>query len=340
MSAAVTAVVVCYDEQPQELRGAVDALLAQTLPPQEILLVDNSADGHLAAELDGHHPTLRAIALKRNAGYPPAVNVAAREATGRYLFCLNPDAQAAPDCLEKLVAAADADERVAIAGAQILLEDGKTRNAGANPLHPTGISPSGGYGEPREHGEPRDVIVASGACCLMRRDTFNELGGFVDEFFLYYDDADYAWRANIAGRRVVYVPQATVTHGYEFARRGRKWFYLERNRLFSVLANYEARTLLLLAPLLLLTELGLLAVAALQGWLPQKLEAYGALAGLRGRIAEQRALVARTRRRSDAEVLELVSVRLDSQLLPAAGALLANAFCVPYMWIVRRLLGR
>ncbi len=79
---------------------------------------------------------------------------------------------------------------------------------------------------------------------------------------MYYDDVDPAWRARIAGMRVVYCPDAVVTHGYEFARRGRKWFYLERNRLFSVLANYEPKTLILLTPLLLATELGLLALAA------------------------------------------------------------------------------
>src|SRR5205807_9143477 len=127
-------------------------------------------------------------------------------------------------------------------------------------------------------------IVVSGACCLIRRDAFTRLGGFVDSFFLYYDDADLGWRARIAGLRVVYCPEATVCHHYEFARRGRKWFYLERNRLFSVLANYEMRTLLLLAPLLLAAELGLLAVAALQGWLGHKLRAYGSLAALSGKL--------------------------------------------------------
>src|SRR5437879_6566940 len=103
-------------------------------------------------------PGPRPVAAKRPA---------ARERGGR-----PPDAHAEPECLEQLVAVADSDREILMVGAQILLSDGVTRNAGANPLHPTGISPAGGYGEPRETGEPRDVAVVSGACCLFRREAF------------------------------------------------------------------------------------------------------------------------------------------------------------------------
>lgn len=335
----ITAVIVCYDEEPEQVLAAIDGLLGQTLAPAEILIVDNDPGGRLASELRERPSQATVIAPGSNLGYPAAVNLAVARATGDFLLCLNPDARAEPDCLAKLAAVAEADAQVALVGAQIVLEDGLTRNAGANPLHPTGISPSGGYGEPREGGEPRDVAVVSGACCLFRRAAFLALGGFVEEFFLYYDDVDLAWRARIAGMRVVYCPDAAVAHGYEFSRRGRKWLYLERNRLFSVLANYEARTLVLLGPLLLATELGLLAVAARGGWLSQKLESYRSLLGLRRRLLAQRRAVQRSRHCTDVEVLDLIDDRLDSALLSPRGTGLANAFCVPYMRLARRLLG-
>jgi GT2 family glycosyltransferase len=332
----ITAAIVRYDDEPEEIRAVVDGLLAQKRAPAEILVVDNGPDGSLAEDLDGYASGVTAIAPGANLGYTAAVNLAAEHARGDYLVCLNPDAHAEPDCLEKLAAVADSDARIALVGAQILLEDGLTRNAGANPLHPTGISPSGSYGEPRETGEPRDVAVVSGACCLIRRSALAALGGFVDEFFLYYDDVDLAWRARIAGMRVVYCPDAVVTHRYEFARRERKWFYLERNRLFGVLANYESRTLLFLSPLLLATELGVLAVAAHDGWLSQKLNGYRSLFAMRGLLRAQRRTVRRSRRRGDAELLELVDDRFDSALLPARSAAVANACGVPYMRLVRR----
>ncbi len=339
-TAAVTAVIVCYDEHPEELRAAIDGLLAQTRPPAEIVVVDNGPEGALAKALDGCAPNVRALAAEANLGYPAGVNLAASNASGDYLFCLNPDARADDDCVQRLVTVAESDPSIAIVGAQILLEDGDTTNAGANPLHPTGISPSGGYGERREHGEPRDVIVVSGACCLIRRAAFERLGGFVDSFFLYYDDADLGWRARIAGLRVLYCPQATVRHHYEFARRGRKWFYLERNRLFSVLSNYEMRTLLLLAPLLLAAELGLLAVAALQGWLGQKLRAYGSIVTLRGELRSHRRVVQGSRRCGDGELLAFFEDRFDSPLLPRRPAALASLLSAAYMRFVRAALIR
>ena len=182
------------------------------------------------------------------------------------------------------------------------------------------------------------AIVVSGACFLARREAFLAIGGFVEDFFLYYEDVDLCWRTWIAGDRVLYCPAAVALHGYEFGGSPGKWFLLERNRLSAVFANYERRTLALLAPLLALTELGLLFVAAAGGWLPQKLRAYVALYARRGRLAEHRRAVQASRRRSDRELLPLFDDRLDSKLLPRLGAALANAVCVPYLFALRRLL--
>jgi N-acetylglucosaminyl-diphospho-decaprenol L-rhamnosyltransferase len=336
----ISPVIVSYDESLEEIRAALESMLAQTRAPSEILVIDNGQRGPSFAEsLSAYGEQVKVIDAGSNIGYAPAINLAARRASGDYLVTLNPDAHAEPECLERLAAVADSDPQILLTGAQILLEDGVTRNAGANPLHPTGISPAGGYGKPRESGAPRDVAVVSGACCLIRREAFLALGGFVDEFFVFYDDPDMGWRALIAGMRVVYCPDAVALHGYEFSRReGEKWFLLERNRGFSVLANYEARTLLLLGPLLVATELGLLAVAAYGGWLSQKLRSYRSLLALRKRVLAQRRAVQATRRRTDAQVLEFFDVRLDSALLPPPGPALANAVWVPYVWLVRRLL--
>jgi GT2 family glycosyltransferase len=333
----VTAVIVCYDEPPEEVGAAVDSLLAQTQPPREILIIDNGPDGRLAQHLQDRSDVVEGVATRSNLGFRAGISLAASRASGDYLLVLNPDARAEAACVERLTAVAVADPDIAIVGAQILLEDGQTINAGDNPLHPTGISTSGHYGEPREHGRPRDVAGVSGACWMIRRSAFHELGGFVDELFLYYEDTDLSWRAHIAGMRVVYCPEAVVVHGYEFGRRGRKWFLLERNRLFCVLANYEGRTLLALAPLLLATEAGLLVVSALGGWLGHKLRAYVSLVRLRPRLLARRGAVQSMRRRTDAELFPYFSDRLGSPFLPARGVALANFFCVPYMRIVRRL---
>jgi GT2 family glycosyltransferase len=333
----VTALIVWYDEAPEMIRAGVESLLSQADPPREILIFDDGPK----ARMELLDRPVRSIGSRANEGYFAGISRAVADCSTEYLLVQNPDCRVEPGCVETLVATADADERIAIAGAQIMLGDGTTVNAGDNPVHPTGISYSGRYGEAPEHGPPRDVASSSGACWLVRRSAFEALGGLIDEQFLYYgEDVDLAWRALIAGMRVVFCPEAFARHDYEFSRRPHKLFMLERNRLFSVLCNYERRTLALLAPLLVLTELGIIAASALQGWLPAKLRAYWSLVRWRRRLAAHRRMVQSTRVRPDREVLELFSDRLDTPLIPGPAQALANAFSVPYMRAVRLLLER
>ena len=223
-----------------------------------------------------------------NLGYPQACNFAAPHASGEWLFFLNPDAQAAPDCLERLLE--EAGDDVAVLGAQVLLPDGAV-NAGDNPVHLVGLSWSGRYREPRENGAARDVACVSGAASLIRAATFRALCGHSPGFFLYVDDTDIAWRTWLAGMRVRFVPRAVITHDYEFDKGVRKWLHLEHNRLWMVLANYRLATLLALAPLLLAAEAGIAVLARRDGWWPEKVEAWRTAWAERRQIAAWRRFV-------------------------------------------------
>jgi GT2 family glycosyltransferase len=337
VAGTVSALIVWYDEPPEMIQRAVRSLHEQSVRPQEILIFN---DGPVAQVDRLEDPgSVRPIGDGGNHGYFAGISRAISLISTDYLLVLNPDAEAEPGALETLVATAEDDPRIAIAGAQIMLSDGRRTNAGHNPLHPSGISVSGRYGQAREPGPPRDVASSSGACWLVRRSAFHALGGLVDELFLYYhEDVDLAWRALIGGMRVVFCPEAGARHDYDFSRRKHKWYLLERNRLFSVLANYQRRTLLLLAPALLATEVGLLLVAAREGWLYSKLRGYLWLMRHRRLLSAHRRSVQALRRRSDREVLRLFTDRLESPLLPGAGTRLLNLVWVPYMRAARALL--
>lgn len=298
------------------------ALAAQTVPAHEVVVVDNAGD----PVLDGLDA--RVLRPGANLGYVGACNLAARETAGEWLLFVNPDAVPAATALERLLSASD--ERTAIAGAQILLPGGERVNAGDNGLHVSGLSWSGRYGEPREHGPPRDVAVASGACLLVRRADFERLGGYHEGYFLYHDDVDLAWRARLAGRRVLLVPEATAVHDYDFAKGPYKWFWLERNRLWTVLSDYEARTLVLLAPVLALTELAVLAFAVRGGWWREKLRGWGELWRGRHELRAWRTGVQQRRRVPDAELLGAMTGRLDTPLLAAPGVAAAGAALEAY----------
>ncbi len=314
VSATITAIVVSFAD-PDACVTAVRSLLDQSLQPVEVLVVDNDPDGAAARifAVGQFPPSVRVLHPEANLGYTGAANLAAGQARGEWLFFLNPDAVAAGDCLERLVDAVDAGE-VAIVGAQVLLPDGRV-NAGENPINIAGVSWSGGYGSAREHGPPRDTAAVSGAALLTRRDAFLEAGGLCPYFFMYVDDTDLAWRMRLAGRRVRYCPEAVVVHHYEFEKGAHKWFYLERNRAWALVSNFQLPTLLLLAPVLLATEAIVVVRAVSEGWLTEKARAWVSLLAHADQLRCWRKHVQSTRTVSDYRVLSTFSAGMETQLI-------------------------
>jgi GT2 family glycosyltransferase len=290
----VSSVVVSF-AAPAETARAVASLRAQTVAPTEIVVVDNDAERPLG-ELAG----ARIVRTGENRGYTGGANLGASRCRGEWLLLLNQDAVAEPDCLERLLEAAD--ESTAIVGAQVVLPDGRV-NAGDNPLHVTGVSWSGRYLEPAEDGPPRSVAVATGAALLVRRTAWDALGGFAEPYFLYHEDVDLAWRARLAGWDVRFQPRARVRHDYAFDKGREKWFYLERNRSWTVLCNYGGLTLALLAPVLLASEAAVLARALAEGWWHEKLRAWAAVVRGVAPLLRRRRAVQATRAVGDREIL-------------------------------------
>ena len=336
MSPGVTAVVVCSFEDPADVTATVRSLLAQTVVPSQIVVVDNHPEAVVSSALRAAGLPIEVVHTGRNIGYPPACDAAAPHARHEWMFFLNPDAAADPSCVASLLEAG-ADPDVAIVGAQVLLPDGETVNAGDNPVHLVGLSWSGRYLEPREDGPPRDVGAVSGAALMMRTSVYRELGGHCPGFFLYNDDTDIAWRARMAGWRVRFVPRAVITHDYEFVKGSHKWRHLEHNRWWSLLANYDLRTLVLLLPLLLAAEVGIAVLARRDGWWREKARAWRELAAEWREIGRWRRFVQRRRKVGDAEILRLFTASLDTPLVQTPAVARAEPMLRAYRAMVLAL---
>ncbi len=310
--ATITAVIVAHGDAAG-LAPGLEALRRQTRALRQIIVVDNHPQ-QLAADVWSNAEALTVIANPANTGYGGGNGLGAAATDSDYLLFINPDAVAHPELCEQLARELDSGDHVAIAGAQVLLPDGRC-NAGDNPLHYTGLSWSGRYGSPREDAEARDALAVSGACMMVRASSFRELDGFSLPYFLYCEDTDLCWRARLAGECVRFVPRATVIHEYEFDRGRAKWRYLERNRLLMVLANYESRTIIRALPALLFTELGLWTVACRDGWVLEKVRSYGDIFRLRSWLRRQRARAQGRREVGDAVIVDEMAGRLDSSPL-------------------------
>lgn len=307
---SVSAVIVTFKEIELTL-AAIASLERQTVTVEQIVVVDNDPARSAREPILAAHPDV-VVLHADNVGYAPACNLGAAQATGDWLFFLNPDAEADPDCVERLleVTAAHPDARVVTP--QILFPDHQTVNAGENEIHLTGVAWCGRYGQPAEDGPARPVFITTGAAMLVERAHYERLDGYCDDFFLYYEDPDICWRTWVVGREVWYAPRAQVIHHYTWGTSPSKWFYLERHRWLSLLSNYRGSTLAVLGPLLVGTELALLAVASREGWLAEKLRAYRSVWARRAWIRARRRRLEAMRVRPDADILPRFNPVVDS----------------------------
>jgi GT2 family glycosyltransferase len=336
----VTAVILAHGDEPW-LEEAARAVLASTGVDVDLVLVDNGCTGGAVDRL-AHASGVRVLRPAANLGYAGGCRVGAAEATGDYLAFVNSDALVAADALARLVAVA-AEPGVGSAMGSIRLADQPDRiNTAGNPWHVTGLSWAGGMGRPAtEFATRRPVPVASGCCLVLRRDVWSAVGGFAPEYFAYHEDTELSVRLWQRGWTVEYVPDALVLHHYEFSRNPLKSYLLERNRLVLVLTTYRPRTLLLLSPVLVLTEAAMLVTAVAGGWLRPKLRGWVWLWRHRAWLRERRRRVQADRTVSDRRLADLMTARFDPANVEApAGIGVYNALVGGWWTLVRGLLPR
>jgi GT2 family glycosyltransferase len=317
----------------------VPAVVRELGDAGELIVVDNaSSDGtpELVRELA---PAARVIETGANLGFSAACNRGASEARGELLVFLNPDAVPQPGWREAMEAPAATGEWAAWQ-ALVTAEEGSVVNTAGGVVHFTGIAWAGQAGRPvgeAGFGEPGFV---SGACLALPRRTFDEIGRFPEEFFLYHEDVDLSLRLRLGGGRLGVARDAVVDHEYEFAKGPEKWRYLERNRWATLIRTYPGPLLLLVWPALLATELALVPVAIANGWFRQqllaKLDVLGRLPGL----LRERARIQRKRRVGSREIAEGLTAELSSGFLGRASESgLLRGLLGGYWRVVLRLLG-
>jgi GT2 family glycosyltransferase len=327
-AAGVSVVVVAYRSGPSLQR------CLRSLPDDaEVIVVDNGG-------ADAGQERARIVDAGGNLGFAGGAALGASEARAEMLVFLNQDTVVEPGALEAL-AQVGGEPGVGVAMARLrLLDRPELLNSRGTAVHVSGIVWAAGYGEPAESvPERQEIAAASGAALAIRRELYEELGGFSPELFMYLEDVELSWRARLRGLRVVVEPRADVLHEYEFSRNAGKLALLERNRIVFVLSAYSLRLLALLAPVLVATELAMLALALRQGWLRGKLGGWWWLLRRPRWLLRHRRQTQRLRRVSDRELARFLRPTLDPGMIalpPGAGAY--NAAVRAYWRVVERLL--
>lgn len=314
---SVSVVVLAYGDEPW-LEACVDSVLASAgLRSIELILVDNGCTTAGALSRVEERPGVTVLRPDHNLGFAGGCNLAAAEAGGEVIAFVNSDAVVAPDALRHLAAVA-LEPGVGIASGSIrLAATPELLNSGGNEIHFLGVGWAGHLGEAAaRHGRRRTVTGASGAGMAMARATWKRLDGFEERYFAYHEDAELSIRCWQQGLPVVFVPEAVVFHHYEFSRNPDKLYLLERNRLAFLATTFESGTLLALAPLLLLFEAAMLALATAEGWGAQKVDGWRWLLRNRHWLRERRCHLQSVRTVGDRELLGLFATRLGQSHLP------------------------
>lgn len=200
------------------------ALIANTDPDPNygLVVVDNGSSDWTRFLLHAFEGDVEVINNDENVGFARACNRGAELGSGDYLLFLNNDTNPHPGWLKRMVELADCDAAVGIVGAKLLYPDsGKVQHAGLGLENgiPAHLYRGAEADDPRVS-EVRDVDMVTGACLLIRRSLFAELGGFDPAFHNGVEDVDLCLKARDLGYRVVFCPHSVVDH-YEGASAGR-----------------------------------------------------------------------------------------------------------------------
>ena len=316
----LSVVIVSYQSQAH-LERSLPALYAQNAPSFEVVLVDNCPGDGTAAWVRAHYPEVRVIPSPANTGYAGGNNLGFQHAQGRFVLVLNPDVWLHPGALEVLLRAAQTHPRALITP-KLLNPDG-TVNACGNQMHYTGITTCRGLGDPPQRYRGLHAVpLISGAAFITSREVLEALGGFDAAYFMYLEDTDLSLRARLLGFEVLCAADACATHAYTLGMNPRKFYYLERHRLLTLLKILEGRTLWRMLPALLLTEAAVWAFAFLRGprYLAARLWGYAWLWRHRTALRAKRRVIQRSRRVSDPVLLgeALIALPFD-QLVRSPG---------------------
>ena len=191
----------------------------------EVIVVDSASADDSVAMMRDQFSWVRLIPCDENVGFPRGNNIGLAEASGMHLLLLNPDTVILEDALPKMVAYLQAHSDVGALGPQLLNPDGSIQSSRRRfPTAATGFLESTWleglapgvlrryYALDLPDDATADVDWLTGACIMVPRAIYEEIGGLDEGYYMYSEELDWCRRIKATGRRVVYFPAAQVTH--------------------------------------------------------------------------------------------------------------------------------
>jgi GT2 family glycosyltransferase len=219
----------------------IESLRQQSYPAVEILLVDNASQDD-SLEILASYPEVHTLPQKSNLGFTGACNVGLAAAKGSIRVLLNNDTETDPGWIAAVVAAFERHPEVGVVASKMRLFNRRdTLHTAGDYVTPDGMAHNRGVWkqDAGQFDRPAYVFSACGGSAAYRASMLDEIGLLDRDFFFSFEDVDLAWRAQLAGWRCLFAPDALVYHKLKASGGGvTASFYDGRNRIYTLVKNY------------------------------------------------------------------------------------------------------
>lgn len=258
MKTVLSIIIVNYHTEKEILECLNSIIKSRIKLPFEIIIVDNNESDMFRAKLNNKFPAAHYIKTNKNIGYGPANNIGARGAKGKYLFFLNPDTIVYQNAVTILLETLRTKKDIGIV-APLLLDKNKktyslqgTRQLGVkegivilsfiNKLFPNNHIFKNYWMQDWSKKKNIEVDVIPGTAFLIRKHIFEEVGGFDEQFFLFFEESDLCKRVRERGYIIMMIPDAKVIHIWGSSTKKQKPSFVnqkyQKSRLYYFKKHY------------------------------------------------------------------------------------------------------
>jgi len=269
----VSVIVVNWNGE-RFLEDCLAAVSSQSYDNREIILVDNGSFDNSVCLTRENFPEVKIVPLSENRGFTGGNAAGVEIARGAYIALVNNDARPEKTWLESLIQPMLRDRSIGICASRLIFENTQTMNSAGDGLTTAGVGFNRGLGgEAARFVIPELVFGACGAAVLYRKRMLDEIGFLDEDFFLYDEDTDLNFRAQLAGWKCIYVPTAVAYHmanATSHRLSDLHVYYHTRNLEFVWIKNMPLEIMLRFAHHKVIQELGSLCYLCVRHgkWIP------------------------------------------------------------------------
>lgn len=228
----------------------------------EIVVVENGSGDDSFAQLKKVSDRVTIVESKENLGFTGGCNLGVAHSTGEFIAFLNNDAKPHADWIREAMATFSQGIEIGAVASKVLDWDGERVDYldAAITWYGMGYKPHAGEKDRGAWDVEKDVLFGTGAAMFIKAHVFEELQGFDDNYFMFYDDVDLGWRLNLLGYRFRFQPKSLAYHKHHASMNKfgnfREEYLLERNALYTLYKNLDDESLARVFPgaLLLVTR--------------------------------------------------------------------------------------